>query len=48
MRHRLGLVLGLLLTGMAASVHAAEWGLIRPGVSTTETYNPLPAGDSHE
>jgi hypothetical protein len=37
MRHRLGLVLGLLLTGMVASVHAAEWGLIRPGVSTTET-----------
>lgn len=37
MRHRLVLFVGLLLAAMTVSVDAAEWGLIRPGVSTTAT-----------
>jgi hypothetical protein len=37
MRPRLTLVAAFVLLALAAPVGAAEWGLIRPGVSTTET-----------
>jgi hypothetical protein len=37
MRTRLALIAALVLGVLVAPVGAAEWGLIRPGVSTTET-----------
>jgi hypothetical protein len=36
MRRRLVLLVAVALAGLALPVHAAEWGLIRPGASTKE------------
>ncbi len=37
MRRRFGPLVATAVLGLAASAHAADWGLIRPGESTTQT-----------